>query len=85
MPAGIVPVTRIREDETASRASTRDRAVQAAVECERDATGLPVAVQIAAPAWQEARVLALMQALEARVRNTPEFPLTPVTPVVALS
>ncbi|MBL0029203.1 MAG: amidase [Rhodanobacteraceae bacterium] len=83
-PAGIVPVTRIREDETASRASTRDRAVQAAVECERDATGLPVAVQIAAPAWQEARVLALMQALEARVRNTPEFPLTPVTPVVAL-
>lgn len=79
-PAGIVPITRIRAEETPTRAATGDRAVRAAIECERDATGLPVAVQIAAPLWQESRVLALMHALEARVRGRPDFPLTPITP-----
>ena len=79
-PAGIVPVTRIRADEAVGRATTRDRATHAAHHCERGATGLPVAVQLAAPPWQEARVLALMQALETHVRPTPDFPLTPVDP-----
>ena len=79
-PAGVVPVTRIRAGETAGRATSRDRVTQVAAACERDATGLPVAVTLAAPPWQEARVLALMQALESAARKTPEFPQTPVTP-----
>lgn len=79
-PAGIAPVTRIRADETATRPASRDRALQAAATCDRDAQELPVAVQIAAPAWQESTVLALMRTLEAGVRGTPDFPLTPVTP-----
>lgn len=83
-PAGIVPTTRIRDDETRSRATSTDRALQAAARCDEDAAGLPVAVQIAAPAWQDATVLALMRALEPRVRATPGFPLTPVTPFPAL-
>ncbi|MBK6728789.1 MAG: amidase [Xanthomonadales bacterium] len=79
-PAGIVPVTRIRADEALGRATTRDRATHAAQLCERDASGLPVAVQLAAPPWQESRVLALMQALETRVSNSSEVPRTPVSP-----
>lgn len=79
-PAGIVPVTRVRAEETRMRATTRDRVLQAAARCDEGAGGLPVAVQIGAPAWQEATVLALMQALEPRVRCNAEFPITPVTP-----
>lgn len=79
-PAGIVPITRIRANEAVGRATTRDRATQAAAACERDSTGLPVAVQLAAPLGQEGRVLALMQQLEVQVRSRPDFPATPVTP-----
>lgn len=79
-PAGIVPITRVRPDEAVGRAITRDRVTLAANLCERDSTGLPVAVQFAAPPWQESRVLALMQALEPRARTSTEFPLTPVEP-----
>jgi fatty acid amide hydrolase len=79
-PAGVVPITRIRANETGGRPGARDRAIQAADRCERDSGGLPVAVQLAAPPWQEARVLALMRALEQRARAGDEFPLTPVDP-----
>lgn len=79
-PAGIVPVTRVRTEETRTRAATRDRTLQAAARCDEDADGLPVAVQIGATAWRESTVLALMQALESRVRMAPDFPATPVEP-----
>ena len=79
-PAGVVPVTRVRSEETTTRPASRDRALQAALRCDEAAAGLPVAVQIAAPAWQESTVLALMRTLETGVRGNPDFPLTPVTP-----
>jgi fatty acid amide hydrolase len=78
-PAGIVPVGRVRAED-GLRATARDRAVQAAVACEQEAVGLPLAAQIAAPPWQEARVLALMRALESQVRRGTDYPVTPVTP-----
>jgi fatty acid amide hydrolase len=78
-PAGVVPVTRVRDDET-SRAPSRDRMERQAAEVDRSSAGLPVGVQVVARPWAEATVLALMQAIEDAVRSSPDFPATPVEP-----
>jgi fatty acid amide hydrolase len=79
LPAGVVPVTRVREDET-TRAASRDRMERQAAEVDRASAGLPVGVQVVARPWAEAAVLALMQAIEDAVRSSPDFPTTPVDP-----
>jgi fatty acid amide hydrolase len=78
-PAGVVPVTRVRDDET-SRATSRDRMERQAAEVDRASAGLPVGVQVVARPWAEATVLALMRAIEEAVTSSPDFPSTPVDP-----
>ncbi len=78
-PAGVVPVTRVRDDET-SRTTSRDRMERQAAEVDRASAGLPVGVQIVGRPWADATVLALMQAIEDAVRSSPDFPATPVDP-----
>jgi fatty acid amide hydrolase len=46
LPAGTVPVTRVRPEEEVGRGRSRDRVVQAAVATDRDSRGLPVGVQV---------------------------------------
>jgi fatty acid amide hydrolase len=62
-PAGVVPVTRVREDEETSTQRTRDVADVTAVVTERSSKNLPIGVQVAARPWREDLVLAALSAL----------------------
>lgn len=77
MPAGVVPVTRVRPGEESDRRATRDRVDRAARETERGSAGLPVGVQVVARHWREDVALALMAALEGAFRGRPESPARP--------
>jgi Asp-tRNA(Asn)/Glu-tRNA(Gln) amidotransferase A subunit family amidase len=46
LPAGTVPVTRVRPEEEMGRGRSRDRVVQSAAATDRDSRGLPVGVQV---------------------------------------
>jgi fatty acid amide hydrolase len=94
LPAGVVPVTRVRSAETerakppgVSRAVSepllrrRDAVERHAAKVDAASAGLPVGVQVAGRAWDDARVLAAMAAIEADVRGDAEFPRTPVLEV----
>lgn len=78
-PAGVVGVTRVREDETI-RLEPQDRLDRIAQEVEKDSLGLPVGVQVVARPYREDLVLAVMMAVEAESRNGADFPQTPVDP-----
>lgn len=78
-PAGAVPVTRVQPSETL-RNTHGDRFEKKAAAVDSQSSGLPVGVQLVARPWQESLVLALMNAVEKRVRGNSDFPNTPVTP-----
>jgi fatty acid amide hydrolase len=78
-PAGVVPVTRVRPDET-KRARGREGLGRRAAAVDAKSEGLPVGVQIAARPWQDGLVLALMKAVESEVGRDDGFPATPVEP-----
>jgi fatty acid amide hydrolase len=63
LPAGVVPWTTVRADETLTSASGRDIAQRRAEEAMIGAQGLPIGVQIAAPRWKDEVVLAVMRVL----------------------
>ena len=68
MPAGVVPVTRIADDEPLTRRKPGiDVVDRAARWAELDSSGLPLGVQVVAPHWREDVVLAVMQAIQRRV------------------
>jgi len=46
LPAGTVPVTRVRSEEEVGRGRSRDRVAQSAAATDRDSRGLPVGVQV---------------------------------------
>ena len=77
MPAGAVPITRVRPDEATPRAAGRDRIDRAAAEVETGSAGLPIAVQVVARHWREDVVLAVMATLEDALRDAPERPQLP--------
>lgn len=79
LPAGVVPVTRVRGDETV-RPNVVDRLDKRAAEIEAASEGLPVGVQVVARPWREDVALAVMGAIEQRVRESGDFPRTPVDP-----
>nr|MBA3827205.1 hypothetical protein [Ktedonobacterales bacterium] len=76
-PGGVVPVTRVRAGEESDRPTTRDSVEKMALVVERGSAGLPLGVQVVAPLWREDRVLALMAAIEAQVRNREDYPAAP--------
>jgi fatty acid amide hydrolase len=78
-PAGVVPVTRVRESET-HRTLLLDRVDKRAAQFEKDSTGLPLAVQIVGRPFREDVVIALMAAVEESARTSSEFPKTPIDP-----
>jgi fatty acid amide hydrolase len=79
MPAGVVPVTRVRDDET-KRVAGRDLLVRHASSVDAASPGLPVGVQIAGRLWKEHVVLAVMRAVEAAVATDADYPATPIDP-----
>lgn len=80
LPAGSVPITRVRSDEENGRVRSRDRVVQAAAAADRDSCGLPIGVQVvgvpglasvADPLRPERIVLDVMRLLE---QGPPQHP-----------
>lgn len=80
VPAGVVPVTRVRSDEESNRTASRELASRTAAAAEQGSAGLPIGVQVVSHFWREDIVLAVMQAIESECRSGADFPLTPVTP-----
>jgi len=78
-PAGVVPVTRVRVDET-RRENPGDRVEKRAAEIEAQSVGLPVGIQVVGRPWEDPEVLAMMRLVEAHVRKRDDFPRVPVTP-----
>lgn len=71
LPAGVVPWTTVRADETLSSASGRDVAERRSQEALIGAEGLPIGVQVTAPRWKDEVVLGVMRALE-RAHTNPK-------------
>jgi fatty acid amide hydrolase len=84
-PAGVVAVTRVRPDEQAGRAPSRDMVHAAANKVERDSAGLPIGVQLIARPWREDVALAAMQAIETAASARADYPRTPVDPRMVAS
>jgi fatty acid amide hydrolase len=76
LPAGVVPVTRVRSSET-RREQPRDRLEKRASEVDRQSAGMPVGVQVVGRPWAEASVLAVMIALEDALAREADRPVTP--------
>lgn len=79
LPAGVVPVTRVRPTET-DRKEKADRLDKKAALIQRGSAGLPVGVQLVGRPWREELVLAAMRAVETEARAHSEFPRTPIDP-----
>jgi fatty acid amide hydrolase len=77
LPAGIVPVTRVRATEESDRPPTRDQVERAARDSERGSAGLPIAVQVIARPWRDHVALAAMTRIEAEARKQPDYPARP--------
>ena len=73
VPAGVVPVTRVRAGEESDRSDSRDVVDREAREVERDSAGLPVGVQVSGRPWREDVVLAVMGALSLNCGPGPIF------------
>lgn len=77
LPAGVVPVTRVRAAEATPRTGG-DRLDRKAGTFETGSTGLPIAAQVIGRPGGEAAVLAAMVAIEDGARSREGFPVTPV-------
>ncbi len=76
-PAGVVPVTRVRQGEAVGRAPSRDVIEKIARQVEEGSEGLPIGVQVVARPWREHIALAAMAAIESSARALPGYPLRP--------
>jgi fatty acid amide hydrolase len=73
-PAGVVGVTRVGATEESDRPATKDVVEKTAREVEQGSAGLPLGVQVAARRWREDVVLAVMSAIERRVKDAEDYP-----------
>jgi len=77
LPAGVVPVTTVREGEE-DDVSGSGLAFNLAKANAKGSIGLPVGVQVIGLPWQDEWALAAMQAIETRVMSDEGFPVVPV-------
>jgi fatty acid amide hydrolase len=73
-PAGVVPVSRVRENEQVGRQPSRDTVNKVALQVEQGSAGLPVGVQVVARPWMEHIALAAMGVIERAARARPGYP-----------
>ena len=76
LPAGVVPIARVREDE-ARRDDPRGMLGRLAANVDAQSAGLPVGAQIIGRPWAEPLVLAAMLVVEEEARRDADFPHTP--------
>jgi fatty acid amide hydrolase len=79
-PAGVVPVTRAGADEVGRYPGRGDRVEKKLAAIDKESAGLPVGVQVVARPYAEHVLLAVMAAIEERVRGDDGYPRTPVSP-----
>lgn len=80
-PAGIVPVTRVRPDETTETFPGKpDKVEKKLAAILQGAAGLPLGVQVVARPYREDVTLAVMAGIEAHARGREGYPVTPVDP-----
>lgn len=70
-PAGSLPWSRVRPGEESDRQPGRDLVFKLAARIEQGSAGLPVGVQLIGRPWQDAVVLAAMQALQTQRDHAP--------------
>lgn len=80
LPAGTVPVTRVKPGEESDRPDSRDPADRLARRVEQGSAGLPVAVQVIGRPWREDLVLTTMAAIQRGARDAGTAPALPVKP-----
>ena len=78
LPAGVVPITRVRPSET-DRKERIDRLDKKAASIERGSAGLPIGVQLVGRPWHEETVLAAMKVVENEAKSGSEFPRVPLS------
>lgn len=71
MPAGTIPVTRVRKDEQTYEDKFKDPITKVAIECMSESEGLPVGVQVVAMPYKDEECLALMQHIESVMKLKP--------------
>ncbi len=79
-PAGVVPVTRVRDDETTwlgPRGLFGDKCSEAL----RGSAGLPLGVQVVGRPFREDVTLSVMEAIEQAACDQRDFPRTPISPI----
>jgi fatty acid amide hydrolase len=76
-PAGVVPVTRVKDGEESDRKPTKDLGDLTAIEIEKGSKGMPVSVQVIGRHWREDVVLAVMKAIEDDFKDRPDYPILP--------
>jgi fatty acid amide hydrolase len=79
-PAGVVPVSRVRDDETTwmgPRGMFGDKCTDAL----RGSAGLPIGVQVVSRPYREDVALSVMAAIEESARSQRDFPRTPIEPI----
>jgi fatty acid amide hydrolase len=79
LPAGVVPVTRVRADET-QRPRSSDMLARQAARVDVASEGLPVGVQVVGRSWRDHEVIAAMTAIQDGVARDAGYPATPVEP-----
>ena len=76
LPAGVVPVSRVRPEE-AKRDDARGLLGKLAAAVDAQSAGLPVGAQVVGRPWEDEKVLSVMAALEAAVEGDDGFPRCP--------
>lgn len=78
-PAGVVPVTRVREGEELTAPLSRDKMDLVAFQTSRGSAGLPIGVQVVARPWSDHVALAAMTVLHRWARTQDDFPARPTS------
>jgi fatty acid amide hydrolase len=76
-PAGVVPLTCVRDDEQSAVTRGGDHMDRAAAAAEAGSGGLPIGVQIMARPFRDDVALALLEALEQAALSEPRTPIDP--------
>ena len=76
--AGVVPWSRVGQDEESDRPASSDIVEKVAKKCDEGSAGLPAAVQLAARPWREHVAFAAMHVIEGAARKRGDYPQRPV-------
>lgn len=73
MPAGVVPVTSVEENESNTLPDAGERVAKSLHAADRASTGLPIGIQLVGRWWRDELVLGLMKIVETHVRHSRSF------------